>query len=105
MTVARNPLHRSGRAALPHPAPASGDNAKSPQGIRVSDARRWEPALNEPPHPLPGEPGSLAAPPQGAVPEPPYLGTEREQRRPVHWHPVILQVPDVVGMTGPVSSW
>src|SRR5438552_736221 len=94
MTVARNPLHRSGRAALPHPAPASGDNAKSPQGIRVSDARRWEPALNEPPHPLPGEPGSLAAPPQGAVPEPPYLGTEREQRRPVHWHPVILQVPD-----------
>src|SRR5437899_12336799 len=93
MTVARNPLHRSGRAALPHPAPASGDNAKSPQGVRVSDARKWEPALNEPPHPLPGEPGGLAAPPEGAVPEPPYLEPERDQRRPVHRDPVIVQVP------------
>src|SRR5947208_15268231 len=33
MTIARNPLHGSGRAALPHPALASGDDAKSPQGI------------------------------------------------------------------------
>ena len=29
MTVTRNPLHGSGRAALPHPALASGDDAKS----------------------------------------------------------------------------
>src|SRR5437660_11603020 len=33
MTIARNPLHGSGRAALPHPALASGEDAKSPQGI------------------------------------------------------------------------
>jgi hypothetical protein len=39
MTVTRNPLHGSGRAALPHPAPTSGDHVKSPQGIRVTNAR------------------------------------------------------------------
>jgi len=27
--IAHNPLHRSGRAALPHPAPALGDDAEA----------------------------------------------------------------------------
>ena len=31
--VTHDPLHGSGRAALPHPALASGDDAKSPQGM------------------------------------------------------------------------
>ena len=90
--IAHNPLHRSQRAGLPHWALALGDNAKSLQGIGMSDARRGQPALNEPPHPLPaGSPG-LTAPRQRAVPEPPYLETEREQGRPIHRHPVVLQM-------------
>src|SRR6266581_3766236 len=48
--IAHNPLHRSQRAGLPHWALALGDNAKSPQGIGMSDARRGQPALNEAPH-------------------------------------------------------
>src|SRR5436309_5752929 len=47
MTIARNPLHGSGRAALPHPALASGDDAKSPQGIGMTYARRGQPPLDE----------------------------------------------------------
>ena len=35
MTITNHPLHRSGRALLTHPAPALGDDAKSPQGISV----------------------------------------------------------------------
>ena len=31
--VTHNPLHRSGRAALPHPAPTLGDNAEAHEGI------------------------------------------------------------------------
>ena len=31
MTITNHPLHRSGRALLTHPAPALGDDAKSPE--------------------------------------------------------------------------
>ena len=37
--VAHNPLHGSGLAELPHPALASGDDAKAPEGIGMTDAR------------------------------------------------------------------
>src|SRR5713101_7969737 len=62
MTIARNPLHGSGRAGLPHPALASGDDAKSPQGIGVTYARRGQPPLDEPAHPLPGDVPCVTAP-------------------------------------------
>jgi hypothetical protein len=91
--IAHNPLHGSQRAGLPHWALASGDNAKSPQGIGMSNAWRGQPALDEPPHPLPGQPPGLAAPPERAVPEPADLKTEREQRPPVHGHPVVPEMP------------
>src|SRR3989442_15072160 len=91
--IAHNPLHGSQRAGLPHWALASGDNAKSPQGIGMSNARGRQPAPSEPPHPLPGDASGLATPPQRAAPEPPNLKTERDQRRAVHWHPVVLQMP------------
>ena len=42
-----NPLHRSGRALLRHPAPALGDDAKSPQRIRVMERRQWQPMVNQ----------------------------------------------------------
>ena len=90
--IAHSPLHRSRRAGLPHRALASGDNAKPSQGIGMSNARRGQPALNEPPHPLPGESPPLPAPPQRAVPQSAHLKTERNQGRPVHRHPVVPQV-------------
>ena len=48
--VTHNPLHRSGRADFPHPAPALGDDAEAAQGIVMIDAGRREPAINQPPH-------------------------------------------------------
>src|SRR3970040_861680 len=93
MTIARNPLHGSGRAALPHPALASGDNAKPPQGIRVTNARRGQPPLDKPAHPLPGDVPCVTAPRQRAVPEPAHPEPEQGYGRAVHGHPVIPGVP------------
>src|ERR1043166_5261483 len=93
MTITRNPLHGSGRAGLPHPALASGDDAKSPQGIGVSNARRGQPTPSEPLHPFPGKTSGLAPSPQRSVPESPNLEPECGQRRAIHGHPVIPQMP------------
>jgi hypothetical protein len=93
MTVTRNPLHGSGRAVLPHPALASGDDAKAPEGIRMANARRRQPPLNQPAHPLPGEVSCLTAPRQDAVPEPAHPGSEQGDRWAVHRHPVVPDVP------------
>ena len=65
--IAHNPLHGSQRAGLPHWALASGDNAKSPQGIGMAYARRGQPPLDEPAHPLPGDVPCMTAPREGAV--------------------------------------
>jgi|SRR5664279_2316640 len=42
--VTHNPLHRSGQAALPHPALALGGDGKPHEGIGVADSGEWEPA-------------------------------------------------------------
>src|SRR5436190_19892310 len=91
--VAHNPLHRSGRAGFPHPAPASGDDAKPPQGIGVADVSGRQVAVNEPPHPVPEDPALLAAPRQRAMPESAHLEAEYVARWAVHRHPVIAGVP------------
>jgi len=62
--VAHNPLHRSGRAGFPHPALALGDDAKSPERVRVTDAGRGQPAFDEPPHPVPEHAAVLTIAPQ-----------------------------------------
>src|SRR3989338_11539529 len=90
--ITHNPLYRSQRAGLPHWALASGDNAKSPQGIGMANAWRGQPAPDEPPHPLPGDPGGLATPPERTTPESPDLETKRVQRRAVHGHPGVPQM-------------
>jgi hypothetical protein len=90
--VTHNPLHGSGRAELPHPALTLGDNAHAAQGIRMTNAGGRQPAGNQAPHPVPKHAGVLAAPQQGAVPEPTYLEPKRVQRRAIGRHPV---VPDV----------
>ena len=82
--VTHHPLHGSGRAAFPHPALASGHDAKSPQGVGVTDAGRGQPAVDEPPHPVPEDLAVLAAPRQRAMPEPAHLKPEPMERRAVH---------------------
>src|SRR5213083_1639907 len=89
MTITNHPLHRSGRALLTHPAPALGDDAKSPQWIWVMDPRRWQPAVNQSVHPFPREPLFLAPSPKRSVPVTRYLKTKRLQRLQVHRNTII----------------
>src|SRR5208337_3205707 len=71
--VAHDPLYGSGRAAFPHPALASGNDPKSPQGIRMTDAGRRQPTANEPLHPVPANTAGLATARQRVVPVPTHL--------------------------------
>src|SRR6267143_2500607 len=90
--IAHNPLHGSGRAALPHPALALGDDAHATQGIGMTDRRQWQPTVDEAPHTIPVDAAVLAAPRQRAMPEPPDLEPKDPQRVLVQGHSVI---PDV----------
>jgi hypothetical protein len=90
--VAHNPLNRSGRADFPHPALASGNDAKTAQGIGVTDVRRRQPAIKQSSHAVPQYTAFLAATRQRAMPEPAYLEAEQIERRRVHRHPVITDV-------------
>jgi hypothetical protein len=91
--IAHSPLHGSGRAAFPHPAPASGDDAKTAQRIGMAGADGWQPLGDEAPHPVPKDTSILATARQGAVPEPADLEPEEDQRGGVHGHAVISDVP------------
>jgi len=93
MTIADHPLHRSGRADFPHPALASGDDAKSPQGIGMTHAGRRQPAVDEPPHPVPAYAAVLAPSRQRAMPEMADLEPKDVQRVAVRGHTVIADVP------------
>lgn len=57
MLIAGHPLHRSGRAELPHPAPVLGHNrkslAQSIPGVWMTDSRVWYPAFVRSGKPLP----------------------------------------------------
>ena len=53
IVIAHDPLHRSGRAVLPHPAPTLGDNAEAHERIGMTDTRRRKPALDVSPHAAP----------------------------------------------------
>src|SRR5260370_33959886 len=89
MTITNHPLHRSGRALLTHPAPASGDDAKSPERIRVMQRGRWQPAVNQAVHLLPGQPPRLTATPKRPVPVTGNMKAKRSQRVRVRRHTVI----------------
>jgi hypothetical protein len=91
--VAHNPLHRSGRAVLPHPALASGDDAKATQRIGMTYARKRQPAIEQTMHAVPANATLLAAPAQRAMPETGHLEPKQMQRRAVHRHPVVADVP------------
>ncbi len=90
--LAGHPLHRSGRAVLPHPAPTLGDDAEPHERVRVADARGRQPSGDQTLHPGPRHAVALTAPPQSATPEPADGASERPQGRAVQGHAV---VPDV----------
>ena len=91
--VTHNPLHGSGRADFPHPALASGDDAKPPQRIGVADLGGWQVAVDESPHPVPKNPAILAAMRQCTVPESAHLKPEYQERMSVRGHTIIPIVP------------
>ncbi len=80
--VAHDPLHRSGRAALPHPALALGDNAQAHERVRVTDASGRKPPGDVPPHPAPGEAVGLAATQEHPMPQPSTAQRKRLMARP-----------------------
>src|SRR5713101_2395802 len=91
--IAHDPLHGSGRAALPHPALALGDDAHTAQGIGMTDDRQRQPAVDEAPHAIPTDAAVLTAPRQRAMPEPSHLEPKDPQRVLVPGHAVIPNVP------------
>src|SRR5208283_5272907 len=92
ITIAHDPLHGSGQAALPHPALALGNDAHAAERIGMADSRQRQPASDETPHAIPKDAAILAAPRQRAVPEASHLEPKSPQRVLVQGHSV---VPDV----------
>ena len=87
--VAHNPLHGSGRAGLPHPALASGNDAEAAQGIVMIDSGFGQVSIDQAGHALPRQPSFLTSPRQTATPQPRQPVAEQPQRLGVHGHPVV----------------
>ena len=68
MIIADHPLHRSGRAALPHPAPTSGDDAQALVRIGMADPDGWKPRGQQGHHATPRQVIALTAPAQCSPP-------------------------------------
>src|SRR5271169_5321632 len=92
MIISDHPLHRSGRAALPHPAPTSGDDAQAHEWIRVADTSGRKPGIEQRPHAGPRQVIALAAPTQHSPPYPTDRTTEGTDRRAIHRHAVVTHV-------------
>ena len=58
----------------------------------MADGRQWQPAVDETPHAVPEDAAILAAPRQGALPEPADSEAKERQRRGVHGHPIVADV-------------
>ena len=92
MIIADHPLHRSGRAALPHPAPTLGDDAQTHEGIRVTDSRGREPGVEQGPHTRPRQVITLTTAAQNSPPHATDRVTEGTDRRAVHRDAVVTDV-------------
>jgi len=90
--IAHNPLHRSGRAELPHPAPTLGDNAQAHERIRMAHLSWREPTRNVACHATPRQVVTLAATAQDHPPEIAHCSAKGAQCRAIHGHPVITEV-------------
>src|SRR2546422_696128 len=90
--IAHDPLHRSGRAALPHPAPTSGEDAQTHEGIRVADTSRRKPPRDQTGHAVPRQVLPLTATAQNRPPKVPHGLAERAERRTIHGYTVVAGV-------------
>ena len=78
--ITHDPLHGSGRAELPHPALALGEDAHAAQGIGMTDSGHRQPAVDKAPHTIPLDAAVLAAPRKRTMPEPSDLEPKPPQR-------------------------
>ena len=90
--IAHGPRHRSGRAALPHPAPTLGHNAQALKGVRMTDTCRRKPPRNKTFHTVPRQAVSLTSSSQDCSPEIAHCHAKGSQRRTVHGHSVVAEV-------------
>ena len=90
--VTHNPLHRSGRAALPHPAPTWGDDAEANEWVGMPDADGRQPPVDVSGHPVPGHGVPTATATQDLPPQPPHGPAEGAESGTVHGHAVIAAV-------------
>jgi len=91
--VTHSPLHGSGRAALPHPALAWGDDAQAHERLRVADAGRRKPPMGVLRHPAPRQVGRLTAAFKSAPPQPCDLLAEGADARAIAGHSVVTDMP------------
>src|ERR1700722_16070761 len=91
-TIAHDPLHRSGQAELPHPAPTLGEDAQAHERIRMTNTSRWEPSRKIAPHAAPRQVVTLTATAQDRPPQITHGFAKSAQGRAVHGHPVIAEV-------------
>ena len=91
--ITHGPLHRSGRAELPHPAPTLGKDAQAHERVRMTDFSRRKPARDVTPDTAPRHVVTLAATAKDRPPQIAYRLAKSAQRRAVHRHPVIAEVP------------
>ena len=90
--IAHNPLHRSGRARFTHPALALGDDAKSPQGIGMTDIGIRKPLVDQSFNSFPGDFGFLTSTLERMMPVPSHLESKRVQSSLVSRHTVIADM-------------
>src|ERR1700730_5603462 len=93
MIIADHPLHRSGQAALPHPAPTLGRDAQALGRKGMADASNRQPGSDQRRHTMPGQMISLTAMTQYSPPDPADRKTEGTNRRAIHRDAVIAHVP------------
>src|SRR5215831_17345249 len=89
MTITNHPLHRSGRAELPHPAPTLGHDAHARQRIGMADDSRRKPSGEQPIHTIPRQPFPFTTTPQRVVPVVANLKPEPENSAAVAGHSVV----------------
>src|SRR5437899_12743048 len=87
--IAHDPLHGSGRAALPHPALALGDNAEAHEGIGMANVGGWQPPVDVASHPPPRQMMARAAALEGPPPKPTDGRAKGANTAPVHGHAVV----------------
>jgi len=92
MNIAEHPLHRSGRAALPNPAPTLGNDAQAHEWIRVADKGGREPSGDQGRHSSPRQVIALTATTQHPPPRATDRTAESTDRRASHRHAIVAHV-------------